>query len=110
VASLTVIWWRDIPAQVIARDRRQTHKIVLHPRFQTAIDRAAMKAGRKKWDDYIDDWRKEQRACGDDVEAEASAEADRLDRQYTRDELKRLVESGGLGPQRAATAGAEPPA
>ena len=37
-ATLTVIWWRDIPAQVIAKDRRQAHKIVLHPRFQVAIE------------------------------------------------------------------------
>ena len=59
MASLTVIWWRDIPAQVIAKDRRQTHKLVLHPRFQVAIDRAAMKAGMKQFDDYIEQWRRE---------------------------------------------------
>ena len=102
MASLTVIWWRDIPAQVIAREGRQSHKIVLHPRFQTAIDRAAMNAGRKKWDDYIDEWRKEHRPCGDDLAPEAQAEADRLDREYTRDVLKRLVESGGVDERRAA--------
>ena len=42
---LTVIWWRDIPAQVIAKDKRRASKVVLHPRFQVAIDRAALKAG-----------------------------------------------------------------
>jgi hypothetical protein len=95
-AMLTVIWWRDIPAQVIAKDRRQTHKIILHPRFQTAIDRAATKAGLKEWNAYLEHWRKEQRPCGDDVKAEAEAEAQRLETDYAKDVLNRLVASGGL--------------
>ena len=33
MATMTVIWWRDIPAQVTARDGRRASKIVLHPRF-----------------------------------------------------------------------------
>ena len=41
MATMTVIWWRDIPAQVLARDGRRQSKIVLHPRFQVAIDKAA---------------------------------------------------------------------
>jgi len=94
--SLTVIWWRDIPAQVVAKDRRQSHKIVLHPRFQVAIDRAAVKAGRKQWDDYLAEWRKVQQPCGDDLETEAQTEAARLEARYTKDVLKRLVESGGV--------------
>jgi hypothetical protein len=96
MAVLTVIWWRDIPAQVIARDRRVSHKIVLHPRFQTAIDRAATKAGLKEWDAYLEQWRKEQRACGDDVRAEAEAEAARLEAAYSKDVLSRLAAAGGL--------------
>jgi hypothetical protein len=95
-ATLTVIWWRDIPAQVIARDRRQSHKIVLHPRFQTAIDRAAVKAGLKDWSLYLEHWRKEQRACGDDVRAEAEAEAKRLEDAYPAAALNRLAQAGGL--------------
>jgi hypothetical protein len=99
--SLTVIWWRDIPAQVVAKDRRESHKVVLHPRFQVAIDKAAMKAGRKAFGDYIEDWRREARSCGDDLKAEATAEAARLEAHYTREVLARLVASGGLDPDRA---------
>lgn len=93
--TLTVIWWRDIPAQVVAKDRRRASKIVLHPRFQTAIDRAAMRAGKRSASDYIGEWRKTQRPCGDDLEAEAQAEAERLEASYTREVLARLVEAGG---------------
>jgi hypothetical protein len=96
--TLTVIWWRDIPAQVIAKDRRRASKIVLHPRFQVAIDRAAQKAGKKKMDDYIAEWRKVQRACDDDLEAAASGEAARLEAEYTKEALARLVAAGGFAP------------
>jgi hypothetical protein len=100
-AGLTVIWWRDIPAQVVAKDRRQAHKVVLHPRFQVAIDKAAMKAGRKAFGDYIEDWRREGRPCGDDLEAEANAEAERLEAHYTKEVLARLVAAGGLDADKA---------
>ncbi len=68
----TVIWWRDIPAQVVAKDGRRASKIVLHPRFQVAIDRAAMKADRREMNAYIAEWRREARRCGDDLETEAA--------------------------------------
>jgi hypothetical protein len=95
MAALTIIWWRDIPAQVIAKDARRASKVVLHPRFQVAIDRAAVKAGRREMDAYIAEWRKTQRPCGDDLEAEAAAESARLEHEYTREVLSRLVAAGG---------------
>jgi hypothetical protein len=94
-ATLTVIWWREIPAQVIAKDRRQSHKIVLHPRFQVAIDKAAVRAGMKQFDRYIEQWRKEQRPCGDDLRAEAEEEAARLEADYPQPRLNELVAAGG---------------
>jgi hypothetical protein len=94
--TLTVIWWRDIPAQVIAREGRRAHKIALHPRFQVAIDRAAEKAGKRSMDDYIEQWHKENRPCGDDLEAEVQAEASRLEAEYTQKALNELVATGGV--------------
>ena len=98
MAALTIIWWRDIPAQVVAKDARRASKVVLHPRFQVAIDRAAVKAGRREMDAYIAEWRKTQRPCGDDLEAEVAAEAARLEQAYGREVLARLVAAGGVGP------------
>ena len=70
---MTVIWWRDIPAQVIAREGRRQSKQVLHPRFQVAIDKAAARAGKSAYNDYIEEWRRDQTRCGDDIEAEVVA-------------------------------------
>ena len=99
MASLITIWWRDIPMQVIARDRRQAHKIVLHPRFQVAVDRAAIKAGKKSYGDYIEEMRRDERPCEGDLETAATAEAARLDAVYTKQVLRDRVASGGEGPR-----------
>jgi hypothetical protein len=103
MAALTIIWWRDIPAQVVAKDARRASKVVLHPRFQVAIDKAAVKAGRREMDAYIAEWRKTQRPCGDDLEAEVAAEAARLEHEYTRDVLAHLVAAGGQRADGAAS-------
>ena len=102
MASLITIWWRDIPMQVIARDRRQAHKVVLHPRFQVAVDKAAMKAGKKAASDYVEEMRREARECGDDLVSEANTEATRLDEAYTREVLARLVAAGGVDATKAS--------
>lgn len=101
-ASLISIWWRDVPMQVVARDGRQAHKVVLHPRFQVAVDRAAMKAGKKSASDYVEEMRRVARPCGDDLVAEATAEAERLERAYTKDVLARLVAAGGVDVEKPA--------
>jgi hypothetical protein len=96
VPELTVIWWRDIPAQVVARaGRRETAKAELPERFQEAIDAAAMRAGLIGTDSYLEEWRRETRPCGDDLDGEAAAEAARLDGIYTDGELERLVRQNG---------------
>jgi hypothetical protein len=97
MASLITIWWRDIPMQVIARDRRRAHKVVLHPRFQVAVDKAAMKAGKKSASDYIDEMRRDARECGEDLESEANNEAARLEAAYTKAVLASLIAAGGAG-------------
>jgi hypothetical protein len=96
MASLTVIWWRDIPAQVLARDGRRASKVQLHPRFQVAIDKAASRAGRRTYNEYIEEWRKVARACGDDLEAEVNAEVERLETEYDKHRLAELIQTGGV--------------
>ena len=111
MATLTVIWWRDIPAQVIAKDARRSSKVVLHPRFQVAIDKAANRAGLRADNDYIAAWRKTQRRCGDDLETEVQAESDRLEAEYDRHHLAELIQSGGVAggpPLRPATSELSP--
>jgi hypothetical protein len=93
--ELTVIWWRDIPAQVTAKEGRARAAVALDQRFQEAIDAAAMRAGLIGSDSYLEEWRRESRACGDDLDAEVALEADWLDAAYSDDVLHRLVQANG---------------
>jgi cvfA/B/C family virulence factor len=97
VANLSVISWRDIPAQVIVKRGRETAKVQLSARFQEAVDRAAMRAGKGSSDAYLADWkRSEPRACGDDLKAEAAAEAARIEAKYSDEALETLIRAKGL--------------
>ena len=58
MAKITIVYWRDIPAQVIVGKGRRGSKIQLTERFEKAIDRAAMRAGMAGTDDYLTEWRK----------------------------------------------------
>ncbi len=97
MASLIIISWRDIPAQVIVKQGRETAKVQLTHRFQEAVDRAAMRAGKGGSAAYLADWkRSEPRPVSADLAAEAKAEADRLESRYTDEDLERLIRSHGL--------------
>jgi hypothetical protein len=97
MATLTIISWRDIPAQVVCKRGRETAKVQLSPRFQEAVDRAAMRAGKGSSDAYLADWkRSDPRTCGEDIQAEVAAEAARIEARYTDEDLERLIRAKGL--------------
>ena len=96
MASLTVLYWRDIPSQVIAKAGRSAAKRQLSERFIRAIDAAAMHAGAKSDDAYLAEWRRgEPIPCGDDLEAEAEASAARLEVEYDTHRLALLAKHDG---------------
>jgi hypothetical protein len=105
MAKLILISWRDIPAQVLVRRGRDTARVQLSQRFQEAVDRAAMRAGKSGSAAYLADWkRSEPQPCGADIEAEAQAEAARLEARYSDADLLRLIRAHGLEAPPADTA------
>jgi hypothetical protein len=95
--SLTIISWRDIPVQVIVKRGRESAKVQLSARFQEAVDRAAMRAGKGTSDAYLADWkRSDPQACGEDIQAEAAAEAARIEARFSDADLEALVRAKGL--------------
>jgi hypothetical protein len=95
MAQLVTVYWHDIPAQVIAKAGRTTAKKELSPRFQEAIDRAAMVSGEHGTDAYLAAWRRDTAACGDDLESEAAAAAARIEADFDAARLATLVKAGG---------------
>jgi len=101
MAQIITLYWRDIPAQVIAEDgrgrKRQQAKIELSRRFAIAIDEAAMRGGAESTDDYLADWKKgEPVECSADLQAEAEKLAAQLEEDYPSSRVKTLVENGGF--------------
>jgi hypothetical protein len=96
MAKLTVIYWRDIPAQVIGQRGRKRHKQELSKRFAVGIDRAAMRAGRGSSKAYLEDWRRESKLCEGDMEQAVSEEAIRLEEQFPDYVLEAIVKAGGV--------------
>jgi hypothetical protein len=94
--QLVTIFWRDIPSQVNAQAGRTRHPVTLSERFQVAIDRAAMISGKAGSDDYINEWRRESKPCGDDLAEAATAEAAHLEDAYDQARLVALAANGGV--------------
>lgn len=95
--DVTIVYWRDIPAQIIVGKGRRGHKIQLPERFEQAIDRAAMKTGAAGTDDYLAEWRKADPypVDGPDDETVAKAEAARIEAEYDQTRIKALIANDG---------------
>jgi hypothetical protein len=94
--DVTIVYWRDIPAQVIVGRGRSGSKVQLPERFEQAIDRAAMKTGAAGTDDYLAEWRKGEPYPVDGLPGDvAAAEAARLDAEFDQDRIKALIANDG---------------
>lgn len=97
MASLQIVYWRDIPAQVIVKaGRKSVAKRELPLRFTEAIDMCAMRSGASETDDYLAEWRRSDPVdVGDDLEAEAEKAAQDIETTYNKERLLALVNAGG---------------
>jgi hypothetical protein len=94
--DITLVCWRDIPAQVIVGKGRKAAKLVLPERFEQAIDRAAMKTGASETDAYLAEWRKlPLTPVEGDPSDIAAREVARIDAEYDQDRIKALIANDG---------------
>lgn len=94
--KLTTVYWRDIPAQVIAKEKRDTAKKVLSERFAEAIDKAAMRAKLAGTDAYLEEWRREVKKCAADLQASVDEAAQDLETAYDDKRLEEMIRNGGV--------------
>jgi hypothetical protein len=96
VAQKTIVYWRDIPAQVLVKAGRKSARRELPEQFIQAIDRCAMRVGARNSDAYLAEWRRgDPQPVGDDLEAEAEQALTALLAAYPADRLKALVTAQG---------------
>ena len=94
-AQLVTIYWRDIPTQVNGQQGRTRHQVPLDYRFMQAVARASAKARIHTSHEYTLQWRRVTRQCTDDLEAEAAAEAVRIDADWAQARLAMVAFQGG---------------
>ena len=92
-----LIYWRDIPAQVIVQRGRKREKAKLSARFQEAIDRAAMRAGKGSSDAYLSEWRRISSSIDSDAELReiAKQEVSRLESEFSDELLLQIIRNHG---------------
>jgi len=96
MAQRFVVYWRDIPTQVIIKQGRVAEKRELPERFVAAVDRAAMRSGATGTDAYLAEWRRgAPEPCGDELAAEADAAVSEILARYDQARLDALAKSGG---------------
>lgn len=96
MADLIVVYWRDIPAQVLVKAGRRTERRQLDKRFEVAIDAAAMRVGMTGTDAYLEQWRRADPIAVDgDLAKAADAAVARLEAEFDKEKLKALVHNGG---------------
>jgi hypothetical protein len=93
---IQVVYWRDIPAQVKARQGGDRASRPLSDRFQQAIDEAAMRAGLSGTDGYLGEWRTEDvEESAESPEGAAARKAAELEAAYPDERLASLAATAG---------------
>jgi hypothetical protein len=93
-----IVYWRDIPSQIIcvADGRRKSRQ--LSPRFQDAIDRVAMSVGSSGTDEYLAEWRKSPWQDSDlELHELCAQKAEELESKFGPERLRALVANEGRG-------------
>ncbi|GGB42370.1 hypothetical protein GCM10011316_12860 [Roseibium aquae] len=96
MAQKIIVFWRDIPAQILVKNGRKSARREMPPAFMEAIDACAMRIGAKDSDAYMAEWRRAGPIdVSDDLEQEADAALAELTAAYPKDRLKTLLDQGG---------------
>ena len=97
MGKLITVFWRDIPSHIIFKTKSGKFKKQMSPRFEKAIDRAAMRAGKGSSDAYMADWRREiVKIKTDDPQSIVDQEIELLEQMFSDDLLEKTIKSKGI--------------
>lgn len=98
MAERVIVYWRDIPSQVILKRGRLKGKALLSEKFQEAIDKAAIRAGKAGTDDYVAEWHRvtSEIEVGTDLDEAARQEVALLEAQFPTEILDQVIRNGGV--------------
>jgi len=88
--------WRDLPSMLVVRADDETVKSELAPRFQEAIDEAAMRLGDTGADDYLAGWERSPWTEADGMPSEVlDRVAAELDAEWPADRIAAYLDELG---------------
>lgn len=96
MAQKIIVYWRDIPAQILVKQGRKSARRELPATFMEVVDACAMRVGAKDSEAYMAEWRKSEPVeVSDDLEQEAETALADILAAYPKDRLKQLLDQGG---------------
>lgn len=105
MAQLKIVYWRDIPGQVVIREGRRSTRLRLPGRFLQAIERAAYRLKKKQQDALFEPWHDvTQPLDGADIRIQARRLVQQLESHYTEEVLETLIRASGIDINRSLDA------
>ena len=104
MAQLKIVYWRDIPGQVVFREGRRNTRLRLPGRFARAIERAAYRLKKNQQDALFEPWHDVAQPFDGDVRQQAHELVRQLEAQYTEDVLESLIRASGIDESRGSNA------
>ena len=105
MAQLKIVYWRDIPGQVVYKENRRNTRLRLSRRFMKAIERAAYRLKKQNKDALFEPWHDvAQVVCGGNVREQAEQLVRQLEEQYSEAVLDELIRASGKAETRSLNA------
>ncbi len=104
MAQLRIVYWRDIPGQVVIREGRRNTRLRLSPRFSRAIERAAYRLKKHDENALFDPWHDVAQPFDGDVREQAQQLVQNLEIQYSDEVLETLIRASGVDENRGLNA------
>ena len=96
MAQLKIVYWHDIPGQVVFKEGRRNTRLRLPARFMKAIERAAYRLKKQNQDAWFDPWHDvAQTIEGNDVRGQAERLIRQLEVDYSDAVLDQLIRASG---------------
>jgi hypothetical protein len=100
MAKLKIVFWRDIPGQVVIRDRRRSTRLRLSAKFTRAIERAAYRLKKHQKDVWFDPWHDVDQPFVGDINEQGRLLVEHIEQQYSDAVLDQLSRASGKDERR----------
>ncbi len=100
MAKLKIVYWNDIPGQIVVREGRHSTRIRLSPRFMKAIERASYRLKKQHKDAFFDPWHDVDQPFNGDIREQAKILVNQLEEQYSEAVLDKLIRASGIDESR----------